>query len=258
MRKSIVILTTLMLIIGMIVGSSGVLAKKSGEEIIKKVDETLTSKTRDSKIKMTIVNENGQKRNRTIKIMSKGENKGLVEFVEPADVEGTAFLTVDKKGKENMWLYLPAVGSVRKVASHMRNGSFMGTDFTYNDISMIGGSDYTDKYDSELLGEEKVNGKKCYVLESTPTEDDIDYSKMKMWVRKNDYMPLKMEFYDQDKKLLKVMTNKNITNIDGHITPKKITMKNQQKGTKTILNLEKIEFNIEIPQRVFTTRYMKR
>ena len=258
MRKSIIILMTLVLVMGLTVVSSGVLAKKDGEEIITKVDETLTSETRDSKIKMTIVNENGQKRDRTIKILSKGDNRGLVEFLKPADVEGTTFLTVDKNDKENMWLYLPAVGSVRKVASHMRNGSFMGTDFTYNDISMIGGSDYNDKYDSKLIGEAKINGDKCYVLESTPTEDDIDYSKMKMWVRKNDYMPLKMEFYDQDKKLLKVMTNKNITNIDGHITPKKIIMKNQQKGTKTILNLEKIEFNIEIPQRIFTTRYMKR
>ena len=258
MRKSIVILTTLMLIIGMIVGSSGVLAKKNGEEIIKKVDETLTSKTRDSKIKMTIVNENGQKRNRTIKIISKGENKGLVEFVEPADVEGTAFLTVDKKGKENMWLYLPAVGSVRKVASHMRNGSFMGTDFTYNDISMIGGSDYTDKYNSKLLGEEQVRGEKCYILESTPTEDDIDYSKMKMWVRKNDYMPLKLKFYDKDEQVLKKMLNKNITDIDGHITPKTIIMENVQKGTETRLTLKKIEYNKSIPERVFTTRYMKR
>lgn len=229
-----------------------------GEEIINKVDETLEADTRKSEIQMTIINENDQKRERTIEIYSKGEGKGLIEFLAPADVEGTTFLTLEENGQENMWLFLPAVGNVRKIASHMKTGSFMGTDFSYNDISVIGGSSYRKDYKSSLEEEVSYQGDECYLLETNPTKDEIGYSKMKMWVRKSDYIPLKLEFYDKDEELLKVMKNSNIKNIDGHLTPQKITMENVQQETKTILSLDEVEYDIEIPDNIFTTRYMKR
>lgn len=228
-----------------------------GEEVINKVDETLESETRESEIQMTIINENDQKRERTIEIYSKGEGKGLIEFLAPADVEGTTFLTLEEEGEDNMWLYLPAVGNVRKIASHMRSGNFMGTDFSYNDISMVGGSNYKDDYESTLEEEVQFEGKTCYLLESAPSKEDIQYSKMKMWVNKENFMPLKLEFYDSEDELLKVMTNTNIEKIDGHLTPQKITMKNVQKDTQTILSLNSVEYNVEIPDRIFTTRYME-
>ena len=229
-----------------------------GEEIISKVDETLESETRKSEIQMTIINENDQKRDRTIEIYSKGEGKGLIEFLAPADVEGTTFLTLEKEEEENMWLYLPAVGNVRKIASHMKSGNFMGTDFSYNDISMLGGSNYKNDYQSTLKEEVEYEGKTCYLLESNPSKEDIQYSKMKMWVNKENFMPLKLEFYDNEGKLLKVMTNKNIEQINGHLTPQKITMKNVQQETQTVLTLNSVEYNVEIPDRIFTTRYMER
>ena len=243
----------LMLVTGIIVLSSGVQAQMSGEEIIKKVDETLTSSSRESQITMTIVNENGQKRVRTIKLLSKEEGKGLVEFLEPADVKGTSFLTVEEKGEENMWLFLPAVGNVRRIASHMRNGSFMGTDFTYNDMSL-----YKDKYKTELIKEDEFEDSSCFFLKSVPTEADIQYSFMEMWVRKSDFMPLQLKFYDKAENLLKVMDNNNIEKINGHLTPREIIMENIQEGTKTILELKEIEFNKDLPDNLFTTRNMRR
>src|SRR6056297_3268386 len=256
MNKKLTILLT-MIAISTIVFTSSVVLAISGEEVLDKVDQTLDSKGRKSEISMTIINANDQKRNRTIEIISKGDNKGLVQFLSPADVEGTSFLTLTEDGKENMWLYLPAIGKVRKIASHMRNGSFMGTDFTYNDISMVGGSDYRDDYNSSLEDEVKYNGKDCYLLKTVPTKDDIEYAKMKMWVNKENYMPLKMEFYDRDGKLLKIMKNVNIEKIDGHLTPNKITMENVQENTKTILALNKVKYNVEITDIIFTTRYIQ-
>jgi outer membrane lipoprotein-sorting protein len=256
MQKKYFVILSIMIVSLLIFTSPAALAM-TGEEVLDEVDKTMDSETRRSEIKMTIVNANGQKRERTVEIVSKGDNKGLVEFLAPADVEGTSFLTLTEDGEENMWLYLPAIGNVRKIASHMRNGSFMGTDFTYNDISMVGGSDYRSDYQSTLEGEEEYDGKTCYLLTSQPKDKDIQYSKMKMWVNKANYMPLKMEFYDEEGKLLKVMTNKNIQEINGHLTPNEITMENVQAGTKTILSLSNVEYNIEIPDRIFTTRYMQ-
>jgi outer membrane lipoprotein-sorting protein len=256
MQKKYLVILSIM-IVGLLVLTSPTVLAITGEEVLDEVDKTLDSNTRRSEIKMTIVNENGQKRERTVEIVSKGDNKGLVQFLAPADVEGTSFLTLTEDGEENMWLFLPAIGNVRKIASHMRNGSFMGTDFTYNDISMLGGSDYRSDYQSNLAEEVEYDGKTCYLLESQPTDQDIQYSRMKMWVNKANYVPLKMEFYDEEDNLLKVMTNKNIKNIDGHLTPNEITMENVQAGTKTILSLSNVEYNVEIPDRVFTTRYMQ-
>src|SRR6056297_3998974 len=214
MQKKYFVILSIM-IVGLFVVTSPTVLAITGEEVLDEVDKTLNSNTRRSEIKMTIVNENDQKRERTVEIVSKGDNKGLVQFLAPADVEGTSFLTLTEDGEENMWLYLPAIGNVRKIASHMRNGSFMGTDFTYNDISMLGGSDYRSDYKSNLEDEVKYNGKDCYLLKTVPTKEDIEYAKMKMWVNKENYMPLKMEFYDSDGKLLKIMKNVNIEKIDG-------------------------------------------
>lgn len=230
----------------------------TGEDVLDRVDKEMDSDTRDFILDMTIVNENGQERDRKITIKTKGENKGLVRFLEPGDVKGTSLLSIDEGDEEDMWLYLPVLGNVKKIASHNKSGSFMGTDFTYNDIDMVGGSNYKDDYDSELVGEEKIDGDLCYKLSTIPTKDSIDYSKMKMWVRKDDFMPLKLEFYDEDGELHKIMINNNYKDIDSHLTPEKIVMKDVQKGTKTILKLSDVQYDIELPDPIFTTRYLKR
>ena len=259
--KKLKVIITLFAISMLVIGGLGtvVMAEEiTGEDILEKVDEKMDSETRDFILDMTIVNENGQKRDRKITIKTKGEDKGLVKFLEPGNVKDTALLTVEENDEENMWLYLPALGNVKKIASHNKNGSFMGTDFTYNDIDMVGGSNYEDDYDSELIGEEKINGDLCYKLSTTPIKDSIDYSEMKMWVRKEDYMPLKLEFYDQDGELHKIMKNENYTDIDSHLTPEKIVMEDVQKGTKTILELSEVQYNIELNDQIFTTRYLRR
>lgn len=259
--KKIKLLTAVLVISTLVItglGAAVMAEDMTGEDILEKVDEEMDSETRDFVLDMTIVNENGQERDRKITIKTKGENKGLVKFLEPGDVKDTSLLTVEEDGQEDMWLYLPALGNVKKIASHNKNGNFMGTDFTYNDIDMVGGSNYEDDYDSELLGEEKIRGDICYKLSTTPTKESINYSEMKMWVRKDDYMPLKLEFYDEEGNLQKVMTNKNYRDIDNHLTPEEIVMENVQKGTKTILNLDDVKYNVELDDKIFTTRYLTR
>lgn len=232
-------------------------AELTGNEILQKIDNVFSANSQDSKIKMIICNEDGQKRERSVQILAQGDN-GLVIFLAPADVEGTALLMRKEKDENNMWLYLPALGSVRKVASHMKNGSFMGTDFTYQDFNMVSGEDYADEYIPQLLGSEVIDGDDCYVLDTVPKSDEIDYSHLKMWVRKIDFMILKIEFYDTNGELLKVMTNSQFNKIDGHLVPEVIEMKNVQKNTLTILELSEIKYDVKIPDHFFTTRYLEK
>lgn len=252
------LLLNLLLVLVLIVIVSVVTLALDGEEILDKVDEVFNSDSSDYNMTMAIINSNGYKRERSIRLISKDSDKFLVRFLSPADLEGTGFLTITQDGKDNMWLFLPALGNIRRIASHQKNGSFMGTDFTYKDISIIGGSDYRNDYESKLIGEEEYNNYKCILLESIPTDDNIDYSKMKMWVKKDNYVPLKLEFYDQNNKLLKIMTNSNIERVDGHLTVQKVLMENIQKNTKTILTIDKVAYDLKIPDTVFTTRYLQR
>lgn len=248
----------ILLVLVTVVFSGAVFADElTGSDILKKVDEILSSDSRESEIKMIIVNEDGQKRERAIQIMTKDDN-GLVRFIAPADVEGTALLVRKEDKDDNMWLYLPALGNVRKIASHMRNGSFMGTDFTYQDITMVGGEKYEDDYTSELIGSEVIDGDDCYVLDTTPIDEDIEYSHVKMWIRKADYMPVKLYFFDTNGELFKVMTNYGIEEVDGHLTPRIIKMDNVQENTHTILEMITVKYDVKLNDQIFTTRYLEK
>lgn len=255
MRK---VLINLLFVFVIFIAVSNSSITSNGEDILDEVDRVLNTESSDYTITMIIINSDGYERERRMRIVSKGNDRGFVRFLGPADIEGTGFLTVTEEGEENMWLYLPALGNVRRIASHQKGSNFMGTDFTYKDISIIAGSNYCNDYKSELIGEEEYDNSMCLVLESLPVDEDIDYSKMKMWVRNEDYMPLKLEFYDIDDKLLKVMTNFNIKEKDGHLMAGEIVMENVQKGTKTILYVDKIMFDLEIPDSIFTIRYLQR
>lgn len=229
----------------------------SGPEILKQIDQVFAAESRDYQIEMTIINQDGQKRNRSLEILTK-ENHALVKFLAPADVEGTALLLTEDADQSNMWLYLPALASTRKVASHLKNGSFMGTDFTYQDFNLFGSQRYAEDYQSKLLRSEQFNDVNCYLLKTIPTDPDCDYSQILMWVRQTDFVVLKLEFYDAEEQLLKVMINGEIKMIDNYLTPTKIIMENVQKNTQTILQLKKVEYDKNLPDHLFTTRYLEK
>lgn len=229
----------------------------TGQEILEKMDENLGVDTSRILMNMTLINEDGLKRERTIEILTKGEN-ALVRFIAPTDVKGTALLLTGEEGESNMWLYLPALGSVRKVASHMQNGNFMGSDFTYQDFTMFGGEQYKENYQQTQLTSTVYEETECHLLDTIPISPDSGYSKIRIWVNQENYVALKLEFYDLQGDLLKTLTNDSIVDLDGQWTPQKITMENVQKNTMTVLELVEIQYNQQIPDQVFTTRNLEK
>jgi outer membrane lipoprotein-sorting protein len=128
----------------------------------------------------------------------------------------------------------------------------MGSDFTYDDL----GDRHPNQDEHKLLREETVDGKACYVVESTPKEDDYMYSKTITWVMKDNYLGLKREFYDDRDKLLKTLTIKKFDKVDGFWTILETEMHNVQKDHKTNIKFTDVKKNKGIPNSKFTERSM--
>jgi outer membrane lipoprotein-sorting protein len=257
-KKLILITTTLTLTLFLISLSSAALAL-TGKEIMQNVNDRETGKSSASKTKMVIVNNKGQERVRTIQAIRKeyGDlNKTMIRFLAPADVKGTGFLVWENANKDDdQFLYMPATGKVRRITSSSKSERFMGTEFTYEDME----NRKVEKDTHKLLGEETIDGKKCYKVESIPKDGaDSQYSKFVSWVRADIWVPVKIEFYDDSGALLKVLTVKKIEKIDNIWTTTDTEMHNVQKDWKTLLTIEEIKYNLgNIKDDYFTERFLK-
>ncbi len=223
---------------------------QNGMEILQKVENTLTApKDRVAVMKMTLIDKNGNVKHRQIKLYQQGKNKRLIRFLSPPDVKGVSFLAL---GDNDMWLYMPAFHKIRRIASHVKNENFMGTDFTYDDMAQ---SNYTEKYSAKILKQTDS----VFVLELTPKPGkNVAYKRLIMTVDKKTFLPTKIEFVNKNGKTLKILTNRSIEKIEGYWTPKEMTMENLLKGHKTTMILSDIKHNVGLKSSVFTKRYLKR
>lgn len=232
-------------------GGRALAEELTGDEIIRRMEEHRA----DSMItvsEMTIVHRSGARRVRKMKTWMRGDDYVKVRFLSPADVEGTGFLSVG----DDSWLYLPVLRSVRRIAAREKGGSFMGSDFTYEDV---GGGFLLDDYNATLLGTEEYEGHYCYVLKLLPKNpEDVSYSKLMVWVEKENFYLIKVEYYDKHGNLLRVLSSSEFEKIDELWIPKRMEMQNKKEGGKTIIVLKEIEVNPAIPNRIFTTRQLER
>lgn len=219
-------------------------------QILQEVEDSLNAPIdREATLKMQLVDKAGNTKNRELTILQKGPEKRLIRFNAPADVKGVGFLVLED---DLMYLYMPAFAKVRRIASHVKNENFMGTDFTYDDMSQ---SDYVKDYTPVLKDETDQH----YVLELTPKpKSEIDYSKLVMWANKQTMLPDTVEFYDRSSRLLKTMIQTETKQIDGYWTPQHIEITDVQDKHKTIMELENVKHDQGIPDKRFTQRYLRR
>ena len=229
----------------------------SGLEIIAQVDETMQSDSKIIQERMIIANAAGQQRTREIQAWNKRSgdiDHMLVRFLAPADVAGTSFLMSD----DDMWLYLPALGKVRRIAGHARKGSFMGSDLSYEDMESLGSIGFAVDYEAKLMGQGKMADEDVYILELVSRETGASYSKLDMWVSQETFLPRRIEYYDNDGKLLKALSTYEIREVQGRWVAGKMQMQNVQTGTKTTLEVTDVEFQVDIDDDIFTTRSLER
>ncbi|MDR0409133.1 MAG: outer membrane lipoprotein-sorting protein [Spirochaetaceae bacterium] len=216
--------------------------------------------TLSTRSRMVVSAKNGSTKERRIDQYSKEDAKGnermVVVFQSPADVAGTRFLTIDTEaGGSDRWIYLPSLGKIRRIAASESGGSFMGTDFSYDDMSSLGRDINLDTY--TLLREETLNGAECYVIQSVPKDSSYQYSKTISWVDKDKSLVYKSDFYDKRGSLVKVMENGDFKDVQGRLTPMWMKMSTQAAGTSTIVHTEIVKYDDPIPETVFTTTYLE-
>ena len=119
-------------------------------------------------------------------------------------------------------------------------------------------SDWRKDYDITLDGTEEKNEKECFKLKMIPKDEDDSYSKVYFWVDKTNYFGVGAEYYDEDEELWKVLILKDVEKIGAYWTPKHIEMKNVQKGSRTEMIMDKIEYDIELDVKMFSERYLKK
>lgn len=230
---------------------------QSGREIMQMVKDRPDGDTRQSEITMTLINKRGSVRERKLTSYSidvgkdKKDRKSIMFFLYPGDVKGTGFLTwdYDEIGKDDdKWLYLPAMKKTRRISgSSAKKDYFMGSDFTYDDM----GSRNVDEDTHNLLGEETIDGQKCWKLESVSKDKRDVFSRKVAWIRQDCHLPVKVEYYDKMDKLHRRLILSHIERIDGFWTAKKMEMSNEQTGHKTVLEFAKVNFNTPLEESKF-------
>ncbi|NMB25762.1 MAG: outer membrane lipoprotein-sorting protein, partial [Firmicutes bacterium] len=222
----------------------------TAEEIIQKRDSNEYVKTAIAESKMVIVS--GKREMTKTMITYAEDDHALTVFTNPRD-RGTKFL---KRG-DDLWMFFPDAEDLIKISGHMLSQGMMGSDFSYQDV--MESDKLTDLYAFELLGEEELDGRPCYILEGVAVEGkQVSYYRRKSWVDKERFVGLKEELYARSGRLLKIMSTKKVELLEERWYPVEAVMEDKlRKNTRTEFYVEAIEFNPEIPAATFTLENLR-
>ena len=240
-------------------GASAARAELSGTEVMTRVEQREIGKDETSQVTLTLFTKEGQRRERKLLLQRKGkadQKKVLIHFLSPADVRGVGFLVWRHPGKDDdRWLYLPDLHMVRRIAAADKRGSFVGSDFVYEDIA---GRD-VDQDQHALTGSESIGGKDCYVVKSVPLDSrSAEFEHKVSWIRKDNFVVVQEMYYDHQGNPLKKLTIDILEKIQEIWTMRKQTMLNLQTGHYTVVTWDKVKYNTSLGEEVFTERYLSR
>lgn len=210
---------------------------------------------------MILRNKHGRESKRAIRIrtleVENDGDKSLSIFDTPRDVKGTAFLTFSHKvGDDDQWLYLPALKRVKRISSRNKSGSFMGSEFAYEDIA----SQEVEKYTYKFFREETYEGRDCFVNESYPVDlKNSGYTRLVSWRDKDECRLWKVEYYDRKQAHLKTLTFKDYEQYLGQYwRAAEMAMVNHQNGKSTKLLWTNYRFKTGLTDRNFDKNSLKR
>jgi outer membrane lipoprotein-sorting protein len=226
--------------------------RPDGKEILRRIDQNMSSENRIFTSKMII---HGRRNVRTVesKTWTAGEKSSYTEYLFPAREAGTKMLKLE----DQLWIYSPSTDRTIQIAGHMLRQSVMGSDLSYEDL--MEDNKLTNHYNAEVTGEEKIEGRQCWVVKLTAFDPEIAYQIKKLWVDQEHNIPLKEEFYAKSGTLLKRTELSDVQNINGRWYPKKIVFKDMLKeGDGTEFIIAEIQFNVPIPDYIFSKASLKK
>jgi len=235
--------------------------EEKGLAIAKEADKRDTGwKDQTANMKMILKNKQGQESVREIRIrameVKDDGDKSMSIFDTPPDVKGTAFLSYTHALQaDDQWLYLPALKRVKRISSRNKSGPFMGSEFAYEDIA----SQEVDKYTYKFIKEDTIDGRKAFVVERYPAYKYSGYTKSVAWIDEEMYVPLKIDFYDRKKELLKTLTPSGYKKyLDKYYRASTMTMVNHISNKSTTLQWTNYKFDNGLTDRDFDRNSLKR
>ena len=257
------VLTILFLCWGIAFVSSEVQAEMTGRQILEKVEQLHSVQDEETIVEMHLIDRRGNiKKSKVRNLFMKTGGKSvktMTIFLEPRIVRGTGLLTWTHKDKEDdQWLYLPSAEKEKRISSLGKKNKFMGSDFTYEDNR----PENLDTHTYTVTGSENVAGHDCYIIEALPEtkkeKKESGYSKRKIWIRKDIFLPVKVEYYNKRGKLIKYLAGEKpekVTETAWRST--KVTMKDVKKKHETIMFLQVQGINRGLEESLFTLKNLK-
>ncbi len=234
-------------------------AQTNGREIMELIQKQDRGTTTHALITMDLIDKKGNISTRILELYSKENSEQklntMIVFHRPSSIKNTRFLSIGYSDRvPEQWVYMPALKRTKRITTSDADQSFLGTDFTYADMGAID----IDNATYSLIREESLNGVQCWIVESILLESSgSDYSKKISWISKEMLLPVYIEMYDRQGKLIKKLTTDNIEKIQGYWTPRVTKMENLQTGHSTTLTMDKIVYNENLPDGIFTSGFLQ-
>jgi outer membrane lipoprotein-sorting protein len=224
----------------------------SGDDVLKRLDQNMTSNSKVVVSKMII---HGRRGSRTIESKSwiQGTDQSFTEYLAPAREKGTKMLKLG----DQLWTYSPSTDRTIRIAGHMLRQSVMGSDLSYED--MMEDPELHKIYSANIIKEEILNDRVCWILELIAKKEDVAYHSRKLWVDKDRFVALKETRYAKSGKLLKTTEIKEVKKIENRWVPMRIVFKDELKsGDGTEFIVDSIEFDVAIPDYIFSKAALRR
>jgi hypothetical protein len=226
------------------------------KEMIARADEQMRGEQAQGVYEMTIVTPHW-KRTLRMRFWEDVENdRAFVRVLFPAKEAGSASLKI---GNE-MWTYLPSVERSLKIPPSMMTQSWMGSDFTNEDL--VNADDYVEEYTHACVDTVVVDSQRVYVIESIPKpEAPVVWGKVRYYARTGDFLPVRQEFYDEDGHLVRRMIFSDFREMDGRMIPALYTVEpltEEKAGHRTLMRIEDMKFDVDLSRRIFTRANLER
>lgn len=237
-------------------------ATLTGREIVSKMDSTQKVQSEFRDLQLLLINKKGRVRKRNlmqyIKRYEGGLYKILTRFTAPSDIAKTSLLIVENEDRnDDTWLYLPALGKVRKISSRNKSSNFVGSDFTYKDLGYesLNNNKYT------YLRSEALDNEECYVVEALPNDvekSEGGYTKRVFWISKNKFLPLKIEYYNKSNKLYKGFKSSDIRLVEDYFKAYKMEMENKITGHKSQIIVNNYDYSTSINDDMYLLKSLEK
>ena len=232
-------------------------------EIVARVNGRLAGRSVSRKIKMTMTDRHGKTRQRRVGSFRKYDGddlRSVTYYLSPQKVRGSALLIHDYgdvSREDDLWLYLPALRRVRRLAASDRGDYFMGTDFTYDDVKHetdLSASDYRWR----LVGRETIDARECAILVGEPvdpaTAKALGYSRIRVWIDTESWIPVRSQYWDLQASLLKTIRVSDLRQVDGVWTAQRIEAERHDNGHRTLLVISDSDYETELDDLLFAKR----